>query len=107
MQGLRLEMIKWLFCMHYWIYVLVCGVEDQGHDGASRDRLWIILAHKERTKMLCDPIELYKMVCRNIRSYVCTRPSDYCVAPTVEIQNEALHLATIRQKLLTVAELHY
>ncbi|CAL1137753.1 unnamed protein product [Cladocopium goreaui] len=56
--GLRLEMIKWLFCLHYKIYILVCGVEDQGHD-------------------------------------------DYSVAPAIEIQNEALHMATVREKTLT------
>lgn len=99
-------MIKWLFCLHYKIYILVCGVEDQGHDGATRDRIWIILAHRERTKMLFDPIELYKKVCESIRTYVCTRPSDYSVAPAIEIQNEALHMATVREKTLTVTELH-
>ena len=98
-------MIKWLFCLHYEIYILVCGVEDQGHDGASRDRIWIILAHRERTKMLFNPIELYKTVCQSIRTYVCTRPADYCVAPNVEIRVEAMHMAAVREKTLTVTEL--
>ncbi|CAL1171903.1 unnamed protein product [Cladocopium goreaui] len=105
-KGLRIEMIKWLFCLHYDIHILVCGVEDQGHDGASRDRLWIILSHKERTKQLFDPAELYRMVCKSIRTYVCTKPADYSIAPPVEIKNEAMHLATDNYRtLLTGREL--
>ena len=53
------------------------------------------------------PIELYKKVCQSIRTYVCTRPSDYSVAPAIEIQNEALHMATVREKTLTVTELPF
>ena len=104
-QGLRIEMIKWLFCLHYDIHILVCGVEDQGHDGASRDRLWIILSHKERTKQLFDPAELYRMVCKSIRTYVCTKPADDSIAPTVEIKNEAMHLAAVRNKKIMLAGL--
>lgn len=84
----------------------MCGVEDQGHDGAKRDRLYIILAHKQRTTQLFDVKEIYKAVCRSIRAYICTKPSDYCVAPPVEIQNEAMHLASVRGKQIGASWLH-
>ena len=82
---LRLEMIKFLFCLHYRMHVLYCGPEDQGHDGSSRDRLYILLSHRERTVELHNPLELYRTICTELRRHLWTQPADYCIAADIEI----------------------
>lgn len=102
-QGLRLEMIRFLFSHHYDIYILVCGAEDQGHDGSTRNRLYIVLAHRKRTQRLHNPSDLYRRVCQAIRAVICTTPADYCIAPLLEIGQHANTLADSRGKRYRVA----
>lgn len=98
MQGLRLEMIRFLFGIYYYMYTLVCGVEDQGHDGSSRTRLYVILAHRNKTVKLVDPFKVYFAISKAIRCHVCTKPSDYMISTEVEIQQMYSELASVRKK---------
>ena len=91
-------MIRFLFSMYYFIYTLVCGVEDQGHDGSTRNRLYIILSHRKKTVKLLDPYEVYRTISKAIRCHVCTKPSDYMISTDLEIQKMYLDLASARKK---------
>ena len=102
-------MIRFLFCVHYHMHTLVCGAEDSGHDGTTRSRLYIILAHRLKTEKIGDPHSLYREVCKEIRRYVHTTPADYLIAPKSEIMQEIQDLVISRRRpgKVTVARLRY
>lgn len=90
-------MVNLLYGYHYNIYPIYVSTDDVGHSGCSRNRVYVILAHKTRSRMLFNPYKMYKKVRKTIRKHVSTRPSDYLIAPKHEILLDAAEIARIRK----------
>ena len=89
-------MIRAMYAEHYDLYVLQCSAADVGHKGCRRDRLYCILAHKVRTRLVFQPRELYSKIAGVISANVATTPKDYFVATKTDIRLEAARLADQR-----------
>ena len=96
LEGLRLQMIYALYGQHYYIFKIVVNTDEVGHSGTRRDRLYLVLAHKTRTRKLHDPRELYKYVTAFIQSKISTKPRDYFFANPREVYIAACDLAATR-----------
>ena len=99
-QGLRMQLIKALYEKHYRLFPLEVDVADVGHGGATRTRIYVVMAHRLHTKVLADPIELYQKIAEGLKSDMSTRPRDYFVASDCEVQLAASDLAFVRKKTL-------
>ncbi len=82
-------MIKHLYDDDYDLFPIYLDVVDQGHSGASRPRVYIICAHKERLVQLVDVYQLYNMITAAIRQRIQTTPKDYLVSDHWEIMRDA------------------
>lgn len=67
-----------------------------GHTGCRRERIYIILSHKELTQQVFDPKILFKLIVDAIQSSIRTRPRDYFVSSRREIHLAASDLAIRR-----------
>ena len=92
-----------IYSAHYNIWKISVDTSDVGHSGTRRERVYIILAHKERTVQLQDPIKLYEFLTGHIKSVLTTRPRDYFFSSRREIQLAASELAQTRRKTLKPA----
>ena len=92
-------MIQSLLGDMYGIFPLHVDMADVGHSGASRRRLYVILAHKQHCRMLASPTEVYDQVSKRIRAACHTKPSDYLTADTLEVQCEAMEVARTLSQL--------
>lgn len=77
-----------------WTWSRMCI--QTGHGGAARDRTYVICSHKEKTSCKFDPHIMKDMISSRMKSKGQTRPSDYFMAQTVEVQQEAQLLAEKR-----------
>ena len=73
----------------YNIYPLYVDLDDVGHSGASRHRVYVILALKT-LRMIADPRQVYARVSATLRQTYTTRPRDYLNASVLEVQCEAM-----------------
>ncbi|CAE7410675.1 unnamed protein product [Symbiodinium necroappetens] len=96
---MHLEVIQSLLGDMYGIFPLHVDMADVGHSGASRRRLYVILAHKQHCRTLASPKEVYDQVSKRIRAACHTRPSDYLTADTLEVQCEAMEVARTLSQL--------
>ncbi|CAE7256581.1 unnamed protein product [Symbiodinium microadriaticum] len=96
---MHLEVIQSLLGDMYGIFPLHVDMADVGHSGASRRRLYVILAHKQHCRMLASPTEVYDQVSKRIRAACHTKPSDYLTADTLEVQCEAMEVARTLSQL--------
>ena len=101
-QGLRIKMIKRLYGEHYHIWTLRVEPADVGHAGVNRERLYLILSHRERTEQICCPLQLYSGIKDFIIRRVKTRPCDYFVSSPSEVCRVAVDLADTRRKKFNV-----
>ena len=99
-------MIKLLYGDDYDIYPISVDCAHQGHGGVARSRVYIVLAHKERCRLV-DPTNdietVYKLVSRYIQRYIKTSPRDYLIAEHWEIMRDAMETARTRKKVFTPA----
>ena len=97
MEELKLELIKLIYGYHYNIYPIYVSTDDVGHSGCTRNRVYIILAHKKRVRMLQNPYRMYKKIRKTIKKHIFTRPSDYLISPQNEILLDAAEIARMRK----------
>ncbi|CAE7804105.1 unnamed protein product [Symbiodinium sp. CCMP2456] len=100
---LRIQMLRAMFGEHYTLHILHCSTEAVGHAGAKRDRVYVILAHKQQTSLQHNPQDLYDNIAQAIATRVATSPKDYFVATNTDIH---LHMDAIcrkRKRHLTAA----
>ena len=88
-QALKVSLIELLYGDVYELYPIYLDVQDQGHAGASRPRVYIICAHRERVIPLVNVYDLYAKITKAIRKHIHTRPSDYLSAGHWEIMRDA------------------
>ena len=91
-----MNIIELLWGEHYWIYTIYSEPKDLGHNGVSRPRIFILLLHKLKGKLLFDPRLLYCMIRDNVTQFVRTRPRDYFIASDRDVQHSAMRLASRR-----------
>ena len=99
---MRLQMLRAMFGEHYDIHVLRCDPSDVGHAGASRERVYVILAHNSRTRMITCPKELYNKIAGVISKHIATRPRDYFVASHLDVRLAEEDLALSRKRKVRV-----
>lgn len=102
-QYLRLKLIKACYGQHYQIFPMQVDVDQVGHSGACRMRVYCIMAHCSRTIQVYDPCQLYSEIVSKLRCYAATTPDDYFVATPLEIQLAANDLARTRGKRIRLA----
>ena len=90
-------MIEYLYGSQYTIHPLAISTADVGHSGTSRDRLYVILAHKDHLKQTCDVQCMLKHATHVLRKVVQTTPQDYLFASAQDKRLEALHVARVRK----------
>ena len=90
-------MIEKLYGNHYDIHPLYCTTDDTGHSATSRDRVYVVLVHRQRAVLTVDIKSLYNRVAGKIRKLVQTEVSDYLVSGRWEILREAQDLARSRR----------
>ena len=95
-QELHMGMIQYLYGRHYELHPFVVTPSDVGHSGTARERMYIIMAHKQRTKQKFDVNALFKSVSAVIRRLVQTKPSDYMGASEIDLNLESQHVARVR-----------
>ena len=77
----------------YDIFQLFFETADTGHGGASRDRTYLLCGHADLTSVTYDPETMLRTISNRMRKKVRTVPSDYFMAQTREVQQEAQQLA--------------
>lgn len=92
-----------IYAEHYHIWKITVDTSDVGHSGTRGERVYIILAHKQRTVQLQDPIRLYEFLTGHIQSILSTRPRDYFFSSRREIQLAATEFARTRRKKMKPA----
>ena len=95
-------MIRRLYGKFYDMKFIYLDCDDQGHDGTTRKRVYIILAYKGLTVCKHDPIELYCRITEHIQRYVKTAPSDYFISTDQEVLLDAEEVARTRKKKFKV-----
>ena len=90
-------MIEYLYGSEYAIHPLLISAADVGHAGTSRDRLYVILAHKHHVKQICDVQGMLQHTTHVLRKVVQTTPQDYLFANAQQKRLEALHVARVRK----------
>ena len=103
LKGLRLKLIDALYGEHYFIYTFYVDTDEVGHHGARRERIYLILAHKQRTIQCYDPHSLYDLITNHIKSVISTRPRDYFFSSIREVQLAAADLARTRGRRMKPA----
>ena len=93
LKKLRLKLIEALYGEHYRIHPIPVDVDEIGHAGSRRERLYIILSPIQ----VLDPKQLYKSVAQCIKSKLSTRPRDYFFSSDREIHLAATDLALTRK----------
>ncbi|CAE6970572.1 unnamed protein product [Symbiodinium sp. CCMP2592] len=81
----------------YLVIPLKVSPTDVGHDGISRDRLYVFCSHRKTGRYLYDVHEAYACVSKKLRRYIQTRPRDYFVASDRDIHLDALRIAAQRR----------
>ena len=104
-----MDLIHMLYGKYYNIHPLMVDCCEQGHSGAARARLYVVLAHKTRTRPVQNVRKLYRAVARFIQSHVQTQPQDYMIASDYELALEAARTLHARKKKLKVQvpQLHF
>ena len=100
-QGLKIEMIELLYGYHYQLFSFYVSPADVGHTGTSRDRVYIIMIHKRKVRVVHDPYKIYRRIVKTISKHVSTRPRDYLLASQNEILMDAADVARIRKKKMS------
>ena len=95
-----MSMIVYLYGKHYHIKELFADPSDQGHQGANRFRIWIIMWLKQDVQEVLDIHAVYDAIVARTKSLVQTVPKDYLISSTSELLREATHLAQLRKKKL-------
>ena len=93
-----MEMIKCLYGQDYHLFPLQVEPGDQGHTAVARPRLYVICAHKARTRRLLNVEKAYSMVTRAIKRRVETRVRDYMIAERWEVLLSAQRVAAKRHQ---------
>ena len=73
-------------------------VDEVGHAGARRERVYVIMAHRIRTKPVFDPHKLHAAIRDTLKRLAHTSPSDYFVSDATEIRLCAEDMALTRKK---------
>lgn len=94
-------MIEHLYGAHYTIYPFRVSASNVGHTGSTRDRLYLVLAHKVHTRRVVNMGRMLRRVFSMIKANIVTFPADYLVASPEEIILDATDCARIRKKKLT------
>ena len=98
-----MKLIYALYGEHYHIHIFYVDTDEVGHRGARRERIYLILAHKERTIQCYNPHSLYRDITDLIKSKVSTRPRDYFFSSTREVHLAASDLARTRGRKMKPA----
>ena len=80
----------------YDFYEMEWTTGDTGHSGVRRDRLYVIGNHQELSSCKYDPGVMKNVISSRMVRTVQTVPSDYFMAKTVEVCQEAQQLAVRR-----------
>ncbi|CAE8715092.1 unnamed protein product, partial [Polarella glacialis] len=93
---ISMQIIYFLLYDMYDVFPIPVDLADVGHAGASRARVYILVALRGQFRQLCDPIVLYQQITTAIKATSATQPADYMTAGPLEIQLEASEVARIR-----------
>ena len=93
-------MIKKLYGKWYSLRILHCKLDDSGHTGATRNRIYLILFWKETVVEEYSVVDMYAEVTAYIKQYVSTQPKDYLIADRIDVLLEAELTALRRKKKL-------
>ncbi len=80
----------------YDLYQLFFANSDTGHAGTARDRTYVICSHQDKTSCKYDPQIMKDIISSRMKRKVQTVVSDYFMASTVEVCQEAQQLAVKR-----------
>lgn len=89
-----------LYGLWYNIFPIYVDPRDVGHSGASRARVYIIMAHKQKVAQRFDCRKMYARISAAMKALVATTPKDYFVADKIDIQLEAARVARVRKRHL-------
>ena len=90
-----MEMLILLLSDMYNLFRVKVDMEDVGHSGASRKRVYIICALKT-LRTLADPVRVSEVVFEVLKGRFQTSPSDYMGASRLEVQLEAAEVCRVR-----------
>lgn len=91
-------MIDKLYGRHYEYFPISVKPADAGHAGASRSRVYIILAHREKVVLRYDPQGLYDSITKAVTRMIQTEPRDYLIADSRHLRLESEYVARLRRK---------
>ncbi|CAE7835498.1 unnamed protein product [Symbiodinium sp. CCMP2592] len=94
----HVDILRTLLADAYNIYPLYVDLEDVGHAGVARSRVYVVVVTK-MYRVLANPQDIYEKVARELRLRFFTRPWDYLTASSLEVQCEALEAARLGKKL--------
>ncbi|CAK9022067.1 Probable protein S-acyltransferase 23 (Probable palmitoyltransferase At2g14255) (Zinc finger DHHC domain-containing protein At2g14255) [Durusdinium trenchii] len=93
LKELHMGIIHKLYGLWYNIFPIYVDPRDVGHSGASRARVYIIMAHKQKVAQRFDCRKMYARISAAMKALVATTPKDYFVADKIDIQLEAARVA--------------
>jgi uncharacterized Fe-S cluster-containing protein len=93
-------LIRHCYEKHYRLYFFEIDLPDVGHSGASRARIYVIMAHRVRARVIGDPVALFKTIIEKLKGKLTTKPRDYFVASPAEIRLSTTDLAMTRKTKL-------
>ena len=99
-QDLKISVVITLLADMYYIFPIYVDMQDVGHSGVSRRRVYTIVVLKDAVEMIKNPIDMYSEVKSFLNSVMeswggGTVPSDYLTADATEIQLDAMEMSRI------------
>ncbi|CAL1156581.1 unnamed protein product, partial [Cladocopium goreaui] len=111
---LKISVVISLLGDMFYIFPIYVDMQDVGHSGVSRRRVYTIVALKEAVDIIKNPIEMYSEVVDFLNTLMeswggGTVPSDYLTADATEIQLDAMETSRTSGKLFrsNVTDLSY
>ena len=71
--------------------------QDVGHAGAARDRVYIIMAHRDRVVETYDVHKMFRTISTTFQKLAQTRVQDYYVADAIDLAMEMENTARTRK----------
>lgn len=113
-EDLKISVVIELLSDMFYIFPIYVDMEDVGHSGVSRRRVYTVVALKDAVDIIRNPVQLYGQVVEFLHGMTelwggGTVPCDYLTADTTEIQLDAMEVARTTGKLFrsNITDLSY
>ena len=104
---MKISVVISLLADMFDVFPIYVDMEDVGHSGVSRKRVYTIVVLREDVEVIRDPIDMYEELVGHLKSLSQswgggTVPSDYLTADLTEIQLDAMESSRVLTNISTL-----